>query len=310
MSNSLKIGFVGLGSMGMGMACSLVKAGFSVKGYDIREPVQEAFSAAGGVGVSSVADAATDVDLFIILVVNSEQADDVLFGSGNAANVLPRGSAVFLGSTVSPDYSKATAARLAELGLDLLDAPVSGGPIRAAAGTISIMLAGDPAVIDRVYPALDAMAEHVHRMGDEIGLGATMKLVNQVLAGIHITAATEAVAFGTRAGLDAQKIFDVISTSAGNSWMFQNRVPHIIEDDYSPASVVDIWPKDLGLVLETAKGMSFPMPISSAAFQLFMMASAAGYGKIDDAAAVKVYEDLVGFKVVGNEANETGTDEG
>lgn len=308
MEQSLKIGFIGLGSMGMGMACTLVKAGFAVKGFDIRASAREEFTAVGGQGVVTVAEAATDVDMLIILVVNSAQADDVLFGSGAAANALPKGSVVFLGSTVAPEYSKATAARLEEMGLEMLDAPVSGGPIRAADGTLSIMAAGKPAVFDKVQPALDAMSEHVHRMGDDIGLGATMKLVNQVLAGIHITSAVEALAFGTRAGLDPQKIFDVISTSAGNSWMFQNRIPHVLEDDYAPASVVDIWPKDLGLVLETAKGMNFPMPISSAAFQLFIMASAAGYGKIDDAAAIKVYEDLVGFKVADSSA-EKGTEE-
>lgn len=298
MTQKLTIGFIGLGSMGMGSAKVLVNAGFPVKGFDIRESVRDEFTAAGGQGVATVVEAATDVDLLVVLVVNSEQADDVLFGSGAAAVAMSKGSVVFLGSTVSPDYSKATAAKLEAMGLEMLDAPVSGGPIRAAAGTMSIMLAGKPDVIDKVQPALDAMAEHVHRMGDEIGLGATMKLVNQVLAGIHITSAVEALAFGARAGLDPQKIFDVISTSAGNSWMFQNRVPHILDDDYTPASAVDIWPKDLGLVLETAKSMNFPMPISSAALQLFIMASAAGHGKIDDAAVVKIYEDLVGFKVV------------
>lgn len=301
MSQPLRIGLIGLGSMGMGSACTLVKSGFPVKGYDIRESARDEFTAAGGQGVATVAEAATDVDMLIVLVVNSAQADDVLFGTGGAAEALPKGSIVFLGSTVAPDYSRSTAVKLEDMGLEMLDAPVSGGPIRAADGTMSIMAAGKPEIFARVQPALDAMAEHVHVMGKEIGLGATMKLVNQVLAGIHITSAIEAVAFGARAGLDPKQIFDVISTSAGNSWMFQNRVPHILEDDYSPASAVDIWPKDLGLVLETAKGMNFPMPISSAALQLFIMASAAGHGKIDDAAVVKIYEELVGFKVVAKD---------
>lgn len=298
MTDPLKIGFVGLGSMGMGMACSLVKAGFPVKGFDIREATVQKFVDSGGQGAATIAEAAKDVELFLILVVNSEQADDVLFGSGGAADALPPGTIVFLGSTVSPDYSRKTADRLNAMGLEMLDAPVSGGPIRAAAGTISIMAAGKPELFDRVQPALEAMAEHVHRMGDEIGLGATMKLVNQVLAGVHITTAAEAIAFGAKAGLDPRQIFDVISTSAGNSWMFQNRVPHILDDDYSPASAVDIWPKDLSLVLETAQAMKFPMPISSAALQLYLMASAAGYGKIDDAGVIKIFEDLAGFKVM------------
>lgn len=300
MTEPLTIGFVGLGSMGMGMACSLVRAGFTVKGYDVRHSSVQTFEDAGGQGVTSVAEAAKEVDLFIVLVVNSQQADDVLFGSGNAAAALSRGSIVLLGSTVAPNYSRATASRLEELGIEMLDAPVSGGPARAAAGTITMMAAGKSELFDRVRPALDAMAENVHRMGEEIGLGATMKLVNQVLAGIHIASAVEALAFGARAGLDPRQIYDVISTSAGNSWMFENRVPHILDDDFSPASALDIWPKDLGLVLDTAKLMKFPTPVSAAVNQLFVMASAAGYGEIDDAGLIKLYEDLVGFKAMGD----------
>lgn len=300
MTDQLRIGFVGLGAMGMGMANILAQKGYYVKGFDVRQSAVKSFVEAGGHGAATIADAATDVDLFMILVVNSEQVEDVLFGAGQAAATMRKGTVVFLGSTVAPDYARETAAKLAKMGIDMLDAPVSGGPLRAADGTLSIMLAGKQEVIERVETALNAVAEHVHRMGDEIGLGATMKLVNQVLAGIHIASAAEALAFGTRAGLDPQRIFDVISTSAGNSWMFQNRVPHILDNDYSPASAVDIWPKDLGLVLETANSMKFPMPISSAAFQLFMMASAAGYGQLDDAAVIKVFEQLVGYSVIGD----------
>lgn len=303
-NNSLKIGFVGLGSMGMGSAVSLVKAGFAVRGFDVRAEVLKMFNAAGGAGVPTAADAARGADVYILMVVNAQQADDVLFGSGDAAAVLPKGAIVMLCSTVSPQYARETAVRLEEMGLNMLDSPISGGPVRAAAGELSIMLSGKPALIERVQPLLDAMSSNVFRMGDECGLGSTMKLVNQVLAGVNLAVATEAIAFGARAGIEPQRIFEVISVSAGSSWMFQNRVPHILEDDYTPMSAVDIWVKDLGLVLDTGKENRLPLPMAAAAHQLFMMASASGWGKLDDAAAVKVYEKLANFRVLGGGVEE------
>ena len=303
-SNSLKVGFVGLGSMGMGSAVSLVKAGFSVRWFDVHADAREKFNAAGVMGVSTAAAAAQGADVYILMVVNAQQADEVLFGAGAAAAALPPGAIVMLCSTVSPQYAKETAARLEKAGLFMLDSPISGGPIRAAAGELSIMLSGQPALIDCVQPVLDAMSANVFLMGDACGLGSTMKLVNQVLAGVNLAVSAEAIAFGARAGIDAQRIFDVISVSAGNSWMFQNRVPHILADDYTPMSAVDIWVKDLGLVLETGKENRLPLPLAAAAHQLFMMASASGWGKLDDAAAVKVYEKIANFSVLGGIVEE------
>jgi len=295
---TLRIGFVGLGAMGMGMARTLLANGFAVKGFDVRAAAIDTFADAGGTRATSPADAAQNVDVLIIMVVNAEQAEDVLFGNGEAAQALPEGAVVLLCSTVQPAYAQATAARLESMGLEMLDAPVSGGTVRAADGTLSVMAAGKPAVFDTVQPVLDAIAGNLFRMGDACGLGSTMKLVNQVLAGVHLAAAAEAMAFGARAGVDPHKILEVIGASAGNSWMFQNRMPHVLEDDYTPHSAVDIWIKDLGLVLDTGKDNHLPLPLSATAHQLFMMASASGYGDIDDAGVVKVYEKLANFRVM------------
>ncbi len=295
------VGLIGLGAMGMGMATSLVRAGIATKGFDVRPESITDFADAGGMGATTVADAATDANVFIIVVVNSAQADDVLFGEGDAAANLSKGSIVMLCSTVSPSYARTTANKLTDMGIEMLDTPISGGPIRSAAGELSVMASGKSALFDRVQPILDAVAANVYRMGDEPGLGSTMKLVNQVLAGVHIAAAAEAVAFGARAGIDPNKIFEVISTSAGNSWMFENRVPHILNEDYTPMSAVDIWPKDLGLVLDTAKEISLPLPLVAAAQQIFMAASASGWGRLDDAAVIKVYEKLANFTVMDTE---------
>jgi 3-hydroxyisobutyrate dehydrogenase len=296
-AKSLQIGFIGLGAMGMGMAQSLLRGGFSVRGYDINPAAIARFAAAGGETATSVAAAAANATALIVVVLNADQVTDVLFGSGGAAAALPKGSIVMVCSTVSPDFAQKTAARLAEMDLRMLDAPISGGALRAAEGQLSIMASGPDDLFTELQPALDAMAAHVYRMGSEYGLGSTMKLVNQILAGVHIATAAEAMAFGVRAGLDPRQIYEVICNSAGASFMFENRVPHMLDDDYTPRSAVDIWVKDLGIVLGAGKDLHMPLFFSALAHQLFMSASAAGHGRIDDAAVVKVFEQLTGISV-------------
>jgi L-threonate 2-dehydrogenase len=232
------------------------------------------------------------------MVLNAEQVESILFGADEAAQRLPSGALVMLSSTVQPGYVESLDERLAQQQIELLDAPVSGGTARAAEGNLSIMASGSPAAFERAAPLLDAMAERVYTMGDKPGQGSTMKMVNQVLAGIHLAAAAEALALGARAGLDAQRMFEVICNSAGGSWMFENRVPHILADDYTPHSAVEIWLKDLGLVVDTGKELKVPTPLAAVAQQLFIMAAAAGHARLDDAAVIKVYEQLANFRVV------------
>ena len=296
-NQSQVVGFVGLGAMGLGMACTLVKAGFRVQGYDINPASIQTFGAAGGEGVTSVAAAAEGADALVIMVVNAEQAEEVLFGAGAAAQALPPGSVVILSSTVKPEFARKTARRLYAMGWEMIDAPVSGGVVKAAEGSLTLMASGHPAAFKKVSPVLMTMAARVYRLGDECGQGSTVKMINQLLAGVHIAAAAEAMAFGVRAGIDPQILYEVISNSAGSSWMFQNRVPHMLAGDYTPLSAVEIFVKDLGIVLETGKEIRFPLPLSAAAHQLFLMAAAAGLGQEDDAAVVKVFEQLANITV-------------
>lgn len=293
-----RVGFVGLGAMGSGMARSCLRAGLTVCGYDIAPAAVAAFVQAGGIAAASPAQAAVGADALIIMVLSGEQADAVLFGPDGAAAALAPGSLVMLCSTVAPSYVRGLHQRLAAQGILLLDAPVSGGTLRAAEGQLSVMASGEPAAFDAAVPLLDAIAASVYRMGDEPGQGATMKLVNQVLAGIHIAAAAEALALGAKAGIDPNRIYEVISNSAGSSWMFQNRVPHILADDYTPQSAVAIWLKDLGLVLDTGKELKLPLPLAAVAEQVFIMAAASGYTRLDDSAVIKVFENLAGFRVL------------
>lgn len=300
------IGVIGLGAMGMGMARRLVGAGFAVRGCDVRREAVLELQQAGGMAAASPAEAARGADVLLVMVVSAAQAETVLYGQEGAIAELPAGSVVILSSTVPPSFVGALGERLAASGHLLLDAPVSGGVARAASGGLTIMASGAPAAFAKAEGVLAAVAEKVYRLGDAPGTGSTVKAVNQLLAGVHIAVAAEAMAFGTRAGADPRTLFEVISNSAGNSWMFTNRVPHMLAGDYTPLSAVDIFVKDLGQVLDAGRELRFPLPLAAAAHQLFLMAAAAGLGREDDSAVVKVFERLAGIAVGAPPPESTG----
>jgi 3-hydroxyisobutyrate dehydrogenase len=202
-----------------------------------------------------------------------------------------------LSSTVPAAYVRRLGERLGARGLQLLDAPVSGGAVAAGLGELTIMASGPAAAFAAAEAALAACARKVYRLGAAPGIGSTVKAVNQLLAGINLVTAAEGMAFGTALGADPRALYEVIRDAAGGSWMFENRVPHMLADDYTPRSAVDIWVKDLGLVLDTGKALRMPLPMAAAAYQVVMMAAAQGLGPIDDAAFVKVYESFTGAKV-------------
>ena len=297
--NGKTVGIVGLGSMGLGTALALVDAGFDVRGYDVDETARGRLAAGGGTACASASEAAMDVPLLILMVVNAAQCEDVLFGGGGAADALAPNAVVMLCVTVPASFTESLAERLAGRGIQLLDAPVSGGPAKARQGALSIMAAGAPSTFERAALALGAMAETVHRLGDAPGMGSKVKTINQLLAGVHIAAACEAMALGIRMGADPEALYKVISQSAGASWMFNNRVPHILAGDYQPLSAVNIFVKDLGIVLGSGRDANFPLPLTATAHQMFQMAAAAGYGRDDDASVIRVFRDLTGIDLPG-----------
>ena len=286
------VGIIGLGSMGFGVAQSLLKAGFTVHACDVRPDVMARFVALGGVAAATPAALAAQVDKLIILVVNAAQTDTVLFGEDGAAAALPAGAIVISSATVAPDYAVQLAARLDAMGLVNIDAPVSGGAVKAAAGEMTVMAAGAPAAFERCTALFEAIAGKLYRLGDTPGKGSTVKMINQLLAGVHIAAAAEAMALGIKAGADPDALFEVISNSAGSSWMFQNRVPHILAGDYTPHSAVNIFIKDLGIVLDSARKHSFPLPLTATAHQMYLSAASAGHGGEDDAAVIKIFPGI------------------
>jgi putative dehydrogenase len=301
MSNQRTVAVLGLGSMGMGVALTLVEHQFTVRGFDVRREAMDTLADAGGSGAASPGDAVAGCGTVIVLVVNAKQVEDVLFGENGAVAGMAKGTIVVQSSTVPAAFARACAERLAEHGMVMIDAPVSGGAAGARSGNLSVMASGPSGAFESSAPVLEAISGKVHRLGEEVGVGSTVKTVNQLLAGVHIAAAAEAMAFGVRAGADPKALYDVISGSAGSSWMFQNRVPHILEDDYTPLSAVDIFVKDLGIVLETGHALTFPLPLTATAHQQFLAASAAGFGREDDSAVFKVFQRLAGVAIGGNE---------
>ncbi|MCX5530183.1 NAD(P)-dependent oxidoreductase [Streptomyces sp. NBC_00006] len=287
-----RVGVVGLGAMGLGMARSLRAAGFHVAVHDLRADVAADFAREGGAAYDTAGDLAADVDVLVGVVVNSAQVESVLFGDGGAAHRLRPGSVYVMCSTVDPTFSAQLEGRLGELGVRLLDAPISGGAARAATGELTMMTSGSPEAYALADPVLDAMSATVYRLGDTAGLGSKVKIVNQLLAGVHIAAAAEAMALGIKAGVPAESLYEVITHSAGNSWMFENRMAHVLAGDYTPLSAVDIFVKDLGLVLDSARPEKFPLPLSATAHQMFLQASASGLGGEDDSAVIKIFPGI------------------
>lgn len=298
-TTDLRICVLGLGSMGLGMAASLLKCGFAVTGYDPNAEALKRFADVGGQGVASPAEAARDADVVLSVVVNAAQTETALFGPDGAAPALARGGIVVSSATMSPEAARALAARCAELGLGYLDAPISGGAVRAAAGELTIMASGPAGVFQRLRPVLDAIAAKVYELGEDAGTGAAFKIVNQLLAGVHIAAACEAITFAKAMNLDIAKVYEVITASAGNSWMFENRVPHILDGDYAPRSAVEIFTKDLGIVSDIGRGLKFPTPIAAMALQMFVMTAAAGMGRDDDASVARMIAGLAGLELPG-----------
>ncbi|MDH5205249.1 MAG: NAD(P)-dependent oxidoreductase [Hylemonella sp.] len=289
---AVQVGLIGLGAMGAGMAGSLRRAGHAPRVFDVRREAAQAFAREGGTACASVAELAAACDVVVSVVVNATQTEDVLFGNGGAAAAMKPGSVFVMCSTVDPNWSIALEARLAALGILYVDAPISGGAAKAASGQMTMMTAARPEAYARCEPLLHAMAAQVYKLGDRAGAGSQVKIINQLLAGVHIAAAAEAMALGLREGVDAAALYEVITHSAGNSWMFENRMAHVLAGDYTPLSAVDIFVKDLGLVLDTARASKFPLPLASTAHQMFMQASTAGFAREDDSAVIKIFPGI------------------
>jgi L-threonate 2-dehydrogenase len=288
-----KIGFIGLGSMGLPMAKSLVAGGFSVRGYDLRASACDALTAAGGIGVPSVAEAFARADVAVLMVVNAAQAEATLFSQNAIAALAPRATIILM-STCPPSAVTALAERVAKAGFEFVDAPVSGGVVGAVAGSLTIMAAAPEASFARVQTILAAMGSKVVRVGDKPGQGATAKAVNQLLCGTHLAVAAEALSLAQKLGLDMEVMLDIVSGSAASSWMLRDRGPRMLQTEPINTSAVDIFVKDLNIVMEAGRGACVPLPMAAIAQQMFLAVSGQGFGELDDSQVIRAYHSLQG----------------
>jgi putative dehydrogenase len=284
---------IGLGSMGMGAAKSCLRAGLNTWGVDLNPAALENLRQAGARDAQASASAFADqLDAVLLLVVNAQQVNAILFGEEGLAAKLRPGTVVMVSSTLSALDAQQIEQQLAQYQLLMLDAPVSGGAAKAASGEMTVMASGSDAAFAQLQSVLDAVAAKVYRVGSEIGLGSTVKIIHQLLAGVHIAVGAEAMALAARAGIPLETMYEVVTNAAGNSWMFENRMRHVVDGDYSPKSAVDIFVKDLNLVADTAKSLHFPLPLASTALNMFTEASNAGYGREDDSAVIKIFSGI------------------
>lgn len=301
----MKVGVIGLGTMGMGAARNLLRKGHAVTGCELRDAVRAAFAAAGGMAVARPDELPADLEAVVVFVINAAQTEDVLFGPHGCLARLDKGAVVLCCATIAPEAARALGKRITDAGFLMLDAPVSGGKAGAEAGTMTVMAAGTDAAFAKARPVLDAISTKVWQLGADPGIGSTVKMVNQLLAGVHIATAAEALALGIRAGADPKTLFEVISASAGSSWMWQNRVPHVLAGDDTPWSAVNIFVKDLGIVLDQARALTFPLPLAAAAHQLFLAAAAHGEGAKDDVFVIRVWQALTGIDLPAKAGSDT-----
>jgi L-threonate 2-dehydrogenase len=288
-----RIAFVGLGAMGLPMAKNLVARGFVVGGYDLNSKALEDLESAGGLRAASAADVASGADMLILMVVNAAQAEAVLFDGGSLAALSPNGI-VALMATCPPSAVEAIEQRVRETGRRLLDAPVSGGVAGATAGTLTIMAAGARQTFEEAKPVLDALGDKVFHVGERPGQGAMVKTVNQLLCGVHIAVAAEALALAAKVNVDLNILLQILGGSAASSWMLKDRGPRMLEADPQVASAVDIFVKDLGIVLNAGRDTKAALPLAAAAHQMFLAASGRGEGAADDSQVIRSYLALNG----------------
>jgi len=290
------IGFIGMGMMGGGMAANLLKNSFPLVAYDIDPAKNERFAGLGATianGPAGVAQAASRV---ICIVETTAQVRDVLLGDGGVLDGAQEGDIFVCSATVDPIAVKEMHATLAERGITMIDAPVSGGVPRAESGDLSIIVGGDAAAVEKCRPAFEAMSSRIFHMGD-IGQGLAMKLCNNMITQVTRVVVAEAMVLGAKAGLDPQKMMDVISVSTGNSATFAAAAPRFLSGDFSPGGTIDISYKDQDLETSFGKALGVPMFMANVSQQVYQMGRAAGLNKQDGSALVTLYEEMAGVKL-------------
>jgi L-threonate 2-dehydrogenase len=295
MNEMIRVAFVGLGAMGLPMASNLLTKGFPVTGFDLNTNALNALEASGGKSAGSASEAASEADVLILMVVNAAQAEAVLF-DGGALEKLRENGVVALMATCPPAAVEAIEERVRRAGRRLIDAPVSGGIAGAKAATLTIMAAGPRDTFEAVKPLFDALGDKVFHVGERPGQGAMVKTVNQLLCGVHIAVVAEAFALASKVGVDLDILLQILSGSAASSWMLKDRGPRMLQPAPEVASAVDIFVKDLGIVLDAGRDTKAALPLAAAAHQMFLATSGRGDGHEDDSQVIRSYRALNGIE--------------
>jgi len=293
-----RLGFIGLGIMGRGMASNLLKAGFDLTVWNRTASRMDELAAQGAKTAASPADLASRCDIIFTCVSDTPDVQAVILGENGVLQGVKAGSLVIDHSTISPQATREIAAALADKGAAMLDAPVSGGSEGAAKGTLSIMVGGDADQLERALPYLQTMGKTITLVGEH-GAGQMVKLVNQILVVINQLAVSEALLFAQAGGLDLSHTLDAVKGGAAGSWMLANRGPQMIERDWRPGFTIDLQQKDLRLVMEAADQLGTPVIGTSLVFNLYRTLQAQGLGGDGNHALVKALEQMTGIKLSG-----------
>ena len=288
--NNPRVAVIGLGAMGLPLATHLLTT-FPVTGFDPFEPRRELAAQRGIVTAATPGAACPEADIALLAVRDHAQAETALFGPDGVLSTLKRGSPVILTSTVGPDAARDLADQLEAVGYPLIDAPISGGPVRAGNGDLLIVVGATDAALAAGRPILEALSSTLTIVGPRPGDGQALKTINQLLAGVHIAAAAEAIALARGLGLDPAMVIDALSQGAAGSFMFADRGPRMLQAYTGGAEVksrIDIFVKDMGIVTTVGRTSHVPLPLAAAAQQLYLIAEAAGLGAHDDSSVVTV----------------------
>lgn len=296
MSERPVVGIVGLGNIGHGMGGKLIDAGFSLTVYDVRHEAADRLVARGARRAASLTELARAVDVAIVVVLNYAQVWDVVLGPEGIAAAMRPGGTVIVSSTIAPAQARAIGEGLAGFRLGFVDAPVTGGRAGAEAGTLSVLVGADRDLFDACRPVLEAISGHLYYCGLP-GAGQTAKMCNQLMAGAGLVATAECLTLGAAAGMDRRLLFEIITHGAGDCWMFRDRGTRMLDGAEDVSSRLDIWMKDLGIVLDAAEELHVPLLLAQAARQWAALNVAAGHGAKDDTAMVKLMESLSGVEV-------------
>lgn len=290
-ANQPTVGVVGLGAMGRGVADNLLAKGFAVAGHDVNPASLRWLEERGGSAAADAADLASAADVVVSFVVDDRQTEQVLFGDFGLAGALRKGSILVACSTMPPSYVRTLGARLVERGVELLDAPVTGGMVGARQGTLTMMVGGTSTALERARPALSTFAARIYHLGEQHGAGAQMKVINQLLCGVHIVAAAEGLALAQKHGLPLDTTLEILRSGAAGSWMLGDRGPRMVRGAFDEVtSAVDIFVKDMSLVVDAAREARFAAPMAHAALLSFLAASGRGWGALDDSAVMRNYD--------------------